>query len=493
VNHSSGDSIGRSGTSLNEAGLRKELLALIESWDLRLPPTIGDNTPLISSGVFDSLALFNLTIWIEEKIGRSIDPSRVNIAAEWDSVRGVLQFVQRNSSGAPPSSVVKMPIPLGPLGDDDKYRIVRYEPKHKSAVTELQTRLWSPDSARNVRYLEWKYERNPYRKGTVIYLAFHGKDLVGMRGFYGSRWETGIPARQFDILVADDLVVHEDHRNAGVTTRIMQAAYEDLRRSGEKFLFNLSGGPLTVVGSLATGWRSCGTVDPFRRVSSTAKRYTAVRTVASRVPFLRRYVSLPIFHGTAELEPFSRLDRNASRVETDVGPIAIEKSPRPKAMAQLIERIGHDGRIRHVRDQAFFDWRFQNPLHEYRFLFAGNETLDGYLVLKTSANRSDRRVGIVDLEANNEHIQAELLRAAVTAGCFADMFIWTAAASGALLKELRALQFQPLIDNRSAIERACFLVRALEKDQPPENWRLGESGLLHIKNWDIRMIQTMAG
>ena len=73
-------------------------------------------------------------------------------------------------------------------------------------------------------------------------------------------------------------------------------------------------------------------------------------------------------------------------------------------MAELAERIGYDGRIRHVRDEQYFSWRFQNPLSEYRFLFWDNGRLDGYLVLyrKVYPPGNDELAYIVDWDAINE-------------------------------------------------------------------------------------------
>src|SRR6185295_243198 len=115
--------------------------------------------------------LFNLTVWIEEKIGHNIDPSCVDIVTDWDSVRKVLQFVQRNSAGIRPATISPTRAQARPLPEAE-YEIVRYGPKHKSAIAELQTQLWSSDLGRNIRYLEWKYERNPFRDDIIIYLAF---------------------------------------------------------------------------------------------------------------------------------------------------------------------------------------------------------------------------------------------------------------------------------------------------------------------------------
>ena len=63
----------------NRVSLRQELMAVIESWGFELPSDLDDQTSLIASGIFDSLALFNLSVWIESKIGghrASIGPSK---------------------------------------------------------------------------------------------------------------------------------------------------------------------------------------------------------------------------------------------------------------------------------------------------------------------------------------------------------------------------------------------------------------------------------
>src|SRR5687767_6339979 len=83
-------------------------------------------------------------------------------------------------------------------------RIETYRPEHKRSVAKLQTRLWSSDTALNTRYLEWKYERNPYVREPLIYLALAGDEVVGMRGFHGARLEAGSPSQSFPALFGDD-------------------------------------------------------------------------------------------------------------------------------------------------------------------------------------------------------------------------------------------------------------------------------------------------
>ena len=126
------------------------------------------------------------------------------------------------------------------------YEIVSYHSAHKGQVAALQSYLWTRDASLAARYFEWKYEENPYLKEPLIYLAFQGSELVGMRGFYGAQWELGRPREVCTVLVADDLVISPRHRDRGLVTLIMKAAFEDLANRGYRHVFNLSGGRVTV-------------------------------------------------------------------------------------------------------------------------------------------------------------------------------------------------------------------------------------------------------
>jgi acyl carrier protein/GNAT superfamily N-acetyltransferase len=481
----------RGQNSADDLSLRDELLSLINSWGIELPVDLDDKTSLIASGLFDSLALFNLAVWIEKKFGRDIDPTTVDVANQWDSVASILHYV-RGTIARVDVAEASGPRPVLSSLPESRHRIIKYEPSYKQALAELTKGLWSSDIDLNLRYFAWKYENNPYTDTIHVYLAFHNDELVGMRGFYPSLWEAGLPPRCFPVLVADDLLVREDHRNRGLVTRIMRAAYADLRESGTRFLFNLSGQTLTVLGSLSMGWRSIGMLKPMG-LSSLRGRF---RNKLGAMPYFWRYANSPILKDPADKNQFARLDDARRRLSGSgsTGPaIVITDHPRPKEMATLVERIPYDGRIRHVRDESYFDWRFRNPLHDYRFLFAGDETLDGYLVLKRLVDSKNRRVNIVDLEGIDGRVQEALLRDAVTTGAFVNLVSWTATTSDNLLSRLRALGFGPVDEESTALGCPCFLVRPTDDRHLDDQWFLGETPLLDLSNWDIRMLYSMVG
>ena len=461
--------------------LREELRTHLRTWAAALTGELTDDTSLIASGVLDSLGLFNLVLWIEEKTGRTVDPTRVDLASEWDSVGMIVRYIER--SAPPPEQAPRARATwrsaLAPV------ELVRYTPDHRRDVAQLQTRLWSPDPALNERYLQWKYERNPYGGEPEIFLAYEHGEIVGMRGFYASCWIVdGLPTPT-RLLVADDFVLREDKRNTGLMSGIMGTACAALREGGHEFVLNLSGGPVTVLSSLAMGWRSAGNLRPVGRRS---------RMRALRVGFERRLARAPLVWrlvagGTAR-EPFARLDALGDvRVRQRGVDIRMQATAPAARMAELSRRIRHGGRIRHVHDETFLAWRFANPLHQYRYLCAGEESLAGVLVVKGTSR--DPRVSIVHLEALDERTALALLDAAIRYGGFAELATWSAALDRVLALDLQQLGFRPI--GGAAHGCPCVLVRSTDDAKLGDDWTLAGVRLLDLGSWELGMIDSMAG
>jgi len=471
---------------------RDELRVLIGASKHRPGELIDDDTSLIASGILDSLALFRLVVWIEEKIGRNVDPTSMDLVRECDSVRRILDFVRR--AGAASAHTISTETPLKPHRRRAGVHIVEYMPEHKQAVLDLQTRLWSTDLDLNRRYFDWKYTRNPYCSDPRIYLALDQGDVVGMRGFYPSCWEIGNSSLSTNVLVADDLILREDRRDQGLVTRIMRTALDDLRQRHVEYVFNLTGGPLTVLGSIAMGWRSAGQLGPMARSTRVHRASAEFRRRLSHVRYLGRFASSKRLLTPAQRSPFARIDTAFSCMGAHDVTVRIERSARADAMADLIRRKPHDGRIRHVRDAAFLRWRFDNPLHEYRFVYAGEEQLAGYLVLKRSvASSSSHRVSIADLEAIDDRTQRALLEVAVRHGEFAELTAWSGTLDPSIVAGMQRMGFEACDNHLTVHGLPCVLVRATDDSRLVDDWRIEGLHLLDWANWDHRMIYTSAG
>jgi len=65
---------------------------------INLSEELNDNTSLIKSGLFDSLALLELGILIEKEIGSQIDLTSIDIREDWDSIANILNFIRKQNS-----------------------------------------------------------------------------------------------------------------------------------------------------------------------------------------------------------------------------------------------------------------------------------------------------------------------------------------------------------------------------------------------------------
>ena len=75
--------------------LRDELIRVIEDSGATLPRDLGDDTSLIRSGLLDSIALFDLALWVEDRVGSTLDLSSFDLAAEWDTPAKLVAFIER--------------------------------------------------------------------------------------------------------------------------------------------------------------------------------------------------------------------------------------------------------------------------------------------------------------------------------------------------------------------------------------------------------------
>lgn len=370
------------------------------------------------------------------------------------------------------------------------YEIVRFTPEMTERVAALQTHLWSPNISRNLAYFKWKYEQNPYAGPPQIYLAMLGEEAVGMRGVFAARWQVG--DQEFDLPSTCDFVILPEHRDRGLAKRIMDVALADVAAAGCPFVLNLSGSPLTQLISLGMGWRSLWPLDllgrcpPERQLTTRLKSAVkSLRPVADAYRWMRRRMR-DAWSGPGE-RPFARFDDLAAAARDD--DIRITSSPEPDGMARLVAQgVRHD-RIRHVRDRAYFTWRFLNPLVEYRFLYLGRPELEGYLVLATPRHSTGVPVlKVADLWSLRPETEARLLDAVIGWGGFDVLYVWGATLAERTRALLVARGFREAEPTASiAAPRRALMAKALAD---PCDWRVGGISMLDMTHWDLRMIDS---
>lgn len=378
------------------------------------------------------------------------------------------------------------------------YEIVRYEPEFKKQLVDLQTNLWSPSLALNTAYFEWKYERNPYLAAPLIYLALHNGRVVGMRGFFGVQWEAGYPHQTLRGLYADDTVVAPEHRRRGLVRNIHETAFKDLANQGYQYVFNLSAGPEVFRYSLSSGWRSVGYMQLMRWRPWPVTFQRAMHRILRRLPLVSGKLGRLCFQWLEKRRrSLTDIDQDGIKHPCKTTPwISFEDTPRCAAMAELVERIGSHGKIRHLRDREYFDWRFQSPLSQYRFLFCDKAGLEGYLVLQeyTSEFADKEVLNVVDWEGTSAAVKAELLQAAMNYATNRILIIWSATLSPETMAVLEAKDFKLVREPRgAALQIPALLVRSIRDENLNSDWLFADHRLLDITNWDLRMLYSMHG
>ena len=84
--------------------VRDEVIEFIHSCGLEGLGEISGDTALFSSGLLDSLALFSLVAWVEERIGVPLDPTALDLLVEWGTVDELSRFVETRRGSRTPTS-----------------------------------------------------------------------------------------------------------------------------------------------------------------------------------------------------------------------------------------------------------------------------------------------------------------------------------------------------------------------------------------------------
>ncbi|MGH0034907.1 MAG: hypothetical protein ACQGVK_07755 [Myxococcota bacterium] len=358
---------------------------------------------------------------------------------------------------------------MAPSAERDQ--IVPFAESHRSDVLRLRAPFRGISPAWNAEHFRWQQEENPWFEGHQIQLALHDGRVVGMRVLQAAEWEVGGPAIRFRAPCYVGTVIEEGHRSRGLMSRLSRAIEDQIERSGGRFALNLNAGPVTHIGALAEGWRSLGAFG-----ASIRER------------------------GGEGFGPLQRATRALRRGLSALLPLpgaglSLANQPRPEEMAELAATTRDPARIRHVKDERWFRWRYRDPSSRYRFAYfrrAGR--LVGYMVFhRTAAPLAAGPLDLADWERDAELPWTELLGVAVR---LADRWVlpltaWSAALPEAVRPGLVRLGFTPRpLWGPLARRRPTFLVGRIDRaaDQSDRAWEIGPARIDEVDHWDIRPI-----
>jgi hypothetical protein len=475
--------------------LRAELTGLLGEWGVAPELLVGDGGSLLRSGAVDSVALFNLSMWIEAQIGRPVDPSAIDVLEAWDSVASILAYIAdpdaaTGTSGqgraAPPATSARTGSVTGGRvsgAASPEYDVDKYRNGDLDAVARLFVQLWSPNLELNRRVFRWKYFDNPATADPLIYVVRHQGRVVAMRALSESLWEAEGTTGPTTLYCADDFIVEGEHQNHGLYGSIHARAVQDVRERGHAAFISLSALRVTRLQALVSGSTSVLIGPPRGRLSRRAAFADGIARIAERTPAAWRLARLVTDRGQAEAA-FLRLD------DCDLGSgIEVSRQGPVEEMAALVARLRHDGRIRQLRDPRYLAWRLASPLNEYRVVTARRGgRLVAYLVLSRSLSQTGnrRRVHVADWAAEDQEFLQVLLSRCLRAAAFAEIVTWSDAADARWDEQLNACGFGPIDVEQTARGLPCLLVHRTAEASA----KLGRRSLEQKGDWDLRMIYT---
>jgi len=346
------------------------------------------------------------------------------------------------------------------------YEVIRYRPELAAETAALHAQLFGLGTEASAAYLRWKYEQNPYLDAPLLYLALADGVVVGMRGAYGTGWR--LDGERCVLPCFGDTIVDPEHRNRGLFPRIMRFALRDLERRGHAYAINQSAEPITVLSSLATGWRAFGPPVLMRRRSRI--EHTSRRRRSGFPVRTARRVRRRLRPGRSV---FERLDRTGPGL------------PAPADLARLLDGPGPDGRLRHVRDAEYLSWRLADPVAEHRVVVAqSGSDVTACLVLKTM--RGNGRAVIADWAAETPEALAAVIEKTLRRARFADVAFWSGSLDDATRDALHRIGFYD-VDHGM---RVSLLLRATDDRPAGDGWRLGGVDLLAPAAWELRLIHS---
>jgi hypothetical protein len=232
------------------------------------------------------------------------------------------------------------------------------------------------------------------------------------------------------------------------------------------------------------GWREAGRITLLANSARAARAAPWQRAAAIALGRVAPNVA----------SPFARIDRRLRQGnEVLDGGVVLSDAPRPAAMADVVRRLPYDGRIRHLRDEAYFAWRFRQPLARYRFIYkpsGGGGALDGFLVLQVKARVPGWPVTIATCEPRGGPHATALLTAALGSNLLGRVRTWANGLAEDARSTLREFGFRGIPVRSFAESYQSLLVRPATRALPPRPWLLAGCDVLDLRNWDLDQLDS---
>lgn len=355
---------------------------------------------------------------------------------------------------------------------NDPYTIRHYEPSDRDGFDVLYEAVFG--SELSDRKFEWKFEKNPYVSHTPIVVAEIDGRIVGARAFVGHLIRAG--DQTVSALQGTDAMVHPDHRGRGIYSRLVEYTVEYYRECDQNIRFTFPN-QQSLPGNLKHGARLVGTVPTYYRIQDPSSVLGS--DTDARVSRLVERIGSPLARSYLGVR-----DRFAP--ESDAGLTITRHSEIPAKTLASVYESSVPNSLHTVRDEDFYDWRFENPSWEYTAYTASRENhpVGGLIVgTRTSDGTTTTRLtDILPLDGRNRRgVLASLLDVVLGEHKRSD----TIAAFGHSVPRALLFRYGFLSDDRLPLSRVStstpMVVRSLSSDE--SDWSLDGMNLADEASW----------
>lgn len=369
--------------------------------------------------------------------------------------------------------------------------LIRYRAEFKQDVVQLLREFW-PSPADSAAQFSWLQEDNPFTEAPLVYLALLDGRVVGMRGFYGARWEVAGTGEVFDAPCGNMFVVDSRMRGQRLASYIMKGALADLEARGYRYVFSLSALPIPYASQLRSGWRPVVNYCQISRESPQARVRGLMR---KRLPGLQRSWRSLRQRARANDGPASGLQHqafndfeNAVPATLDDGDLRVAQTPDCAMMAEIAQAAMAEGRLRHVRTADYFAWRYGAPLVRYCFLTWTKGPDRGFLVLESGRGKAGV-TRVFDWEATSVDVLRRLFGAVIASGRFDRLWTWSAGLPEEIVSFLANNGFTPADESMGVPDyEPGMMVKALGGVAPDAPWRIHGVCVDEAENWSLRPV-----
>ena len=362
-----------------------------------------------------------------------------------------------------------------------EYVIRKYRPGDVEGIMELDRVVWERD--RRPAWFMWKYVRNPYVEEVPVFVAERDGQIVGARPLMAFQIRSGEQTRT--ALQPADTMVHPDHRQRGLFTRMTELAIETYESRHPGFFFNFPN---------RQSWPGYEKLD-WRSVAPRVTYYRVERPSAflGGIP-VRRALGWMIDQSAGAYVQARRVAANGADDELDVGVERVIGTPIDR-IEDLYELAIPD-EFHANRSAEFLKWCFSSPAWTRQTYVAtsGGEDVAG-IVSRTRINESGTVITqIIDMlplvgGAQRRAAIRQLLNAMIADHRRTDVFsVASATVPPELLTSLGFLPDDRLPLSRLTSNDVSLATRPFDVEAP-DAWTWNGRRLDRSDNWLLSFVE----